>query len=161
MCTDALIRALEWVFIDVCFVLATMVEIENKQVADKFESYPGEVRSKMLALRGLVLDVAADSGKLHILEETLKWGEPSYLVKGGSTIRMDWKASSNQYALYFNCNSRLVESFKEIYGDVFTYEGKRAIVFDLNDPLPVSELRYCLLLAMEYHKRKALPLLGA
>lgn len=139
-----------------------MNDIASKEVAAKFKTYPEKVRNKMLALRSLVLDVANEFGKMGSLEETLKWGEPSYLVKGGSTIRMDWKESSpDQYALYFNCNSKLVETFKEIYGNLFNYEGNRAIIFALSEELPVPELQHCLLLALEYHKRKKLPLLGA
>ena len=71
------------------------------------------------------------------MEETLKWGEPSYLTKSGSTIRMDWKRKSpHQYALYFNCNTSLVDTFKALYRSFFTFEGKRAIVFREADELP-------------------------
>ena len=58
-----------------------------------------------------------------------EWGEPSYLVKGGSTIRMDWKkANPEQYAMYFHCKTKLVDTFKELYQDVFKFEGNRAII---------------------------------
>ena len=64
------------------------------------------------------------------LEETLKWGEPSYLVKKGSTIRMDWKVKTpDQYAMYFKCTSKLVPTFRELFGDLFKYEKNRAILF--------------------------------
>ena len=36
----------------------------------------------------------------------------------------------------------------------------RAIVFDETDELPVDELKYCILLALRYHRVKHLPLLG-
>jgi len=42
---------------------------------------------------------------------------------------MAWKASKpNQYALYFHCKTTLVDTFKELYSDVLTFEGNRAIV---------------------------------
>ncbi len=44
-------------------------------------------------LRHLVLETASETEGVNKLEETLKWGEPSYLTKNGSTIRMDWKKS--------------------------------------------------------------------
>ena len=67
---------------------------------------------------------------VNALEETLKWGEPSYLTKGGITLRMDWKDRAlDRYEMYFNCNTSLVDTFKEVYGDVFTFEGNRAIVW--------------------------------
>ncbi len=67
---------------------------------------------------------------VNALEETLKWGEPSYLTKGGITLRMDWKDRAlDRYEMYFNCNTSLVDTFKEVYGDVFTFEGNRVIVW--------------------------------
>ena len=59
------------------------------------------------------------------LEETLKWGEPSYLTKYGSTVRMDWKEKNpEQFAVYFKCTSALVPTFKTIYKDKFKFEFK-------------------------------------
>ena len=101
----------------------------KKEVEEKFKSYPPAMRKKLGKIRQLILEVAKEND-LEAIEETLKWGEPSYLVKGGSTVRFDWKPKKpGQYALYFNCNTRLVDTFREIYGDKFTFEGNRAIVF--------------------------------
>jgi len=115
----------------------------------------------MLALRQLVFDCASESDEVGEVEETLKWGEPSYLTKGGSTIRMDWKSKSPaQYAMYFNCNSNLVETFRELYRNRLSFQGNRAIIINLEEPVPVPELKHCITLALTYHKRKHLPLLG-
>ena len=113
-------------------------------------------------LRKLVLETAETINGLDTLEETLKWGEPSYLTKHGSTVRMDWKSKTpNQYAIYFKCTSKLVETFKAIYKDTFQFEGNRAIVFQMDDKIPEAELKHCISLALNYHKIKHLPLLGA
>ena len=94
-----------------------MPKIENPDVARVFNSYPEPMRKKMMRLRQLVLETAAETEGVDTLEETLKWGEPSYLTKGGSTLRMDWKEKApEQYAIYFNCNTLLVATFKEVYG---------------------------------------------
>lgn len=63
----------------------------NPEVNKVFNSYPDAVRKKMAALRTMILEAAEEIPQLTILEETLKWGEPSYLSKYGSTIRIDWK----------------------------------------------------------------------
>ena len=134
----------------------------NPKVAEVFDNYPKSIRPKMLKLRKLVLETATETEDINQLEETLKWGEPSYLVKKGSTIRMDWKTKSpDQYAIYFKCTSMLVPTFKTIYGNTFNYEGNRAIIFKLDDEVPVSELKHCISLALTYHKIKHLPRLGA
>ena len=139
-----------------------MAKVENPEVARVFDGYPEPVRKKILRLRQIVLDTASETEGVDALEETLKWGEPSYLAKGGSTIRMDWKVRApNQYAMYFNCNTSLIATFKDVYGDVFTFEGNRAIVFGETDDLPVTELKHCVSLALTYHRVKHLPLLGA
>ena len=139
-----------------------MSKIENPAVARVFDGYPEPMREKMLRLRQLVLDTASETEGVNALEETLKWGEPSFLTKGGSTLRIDWKEKApDRYAMYFNCNTLLVATFKEIYGDVFTFEGNRAIVFGETDELPVNELKRCISLTLTYHRVKRLPLLGA
>lgn len=112
-------------------------------------------------LRQLVLDTASESTGVGALEETLKWGEPSYCSNSGSTIRMDWKKSKpDQYALYFHCKTRLVDTFREIYRDTFQFDSNRAIVFHINDEIPVNELKHCISLSLTYHRIKHLPMLG-
>jgi len=127
-----------------------------------FDKYPAQFRPKMDFLRRLVEEVAADAADVSILEETLKWGEPSFVTKFGSTIRMDWKPNNpTTFAMYFICNTRLIETFSELYPNVFRFGGDRAILFEIDDEVPDAELRHCILLALTYHRRKKLPMLGA
>jgi hypothetical protein len=134
----------------------------NPKVKEVFDNYPQSVKSQLLHLRALVLSVAAETDGLEKLEETLKWGEPSYLTKHGSTVRMDWKEKNpEQFAIYFKCTSRLVSTFKTLYQNKFEFEGDRAIVFKLNDKIPEDELKHCIAMALTYHKIKHLHLLGA
>ena len=138
-----------------------MSKFKNKDVEKVFNNYPEEMRENLLLLRKLVIETAEETDSVKSLEETLKWGEPSYLTKGGSTIRMGWKKSKpDQYAIYFNCNTKLVDTFKERYKNEFKYEGNRAIVFNKNDIIPVNELKHCILLSLTYHSIKNLPMLG-
>ena len=133
----------------------------NPEVELVFENYPASVRNKLLALRNLVIESAEEIEGLTKLEETLKWGEPSYLTKNGSTLRMDWKSKKpDQYAMYFKCTSRLVDTFRLIYKDKFTFEGNRAIVFKLEDKIPTDALKHCIKATLTYHKVKHLPTLG-
>lgn len=134
---------------------------QNPTVETKFLEYPETVYPRMAALRELVLEVAAETEGVNALEETLKWGEPSYIAKKGSTLRMDWKAKApDQYALYFKCTSKLVPTFQEIFGDLFRYENTRAILFGLEEDIPREELKTCIRMALTYHSVKHLPLLG-
>ncbi len=133
----------------------------DPRLEEKLNTYPSKIRPKINALRQLVLQTAKKNETIEAIEETLKWGEPSFLVKKGSTVRMDWKTKNpEQYAIYFKCTSKLVSTFKEIYGDTFKYENNRAIVFDLKEKVPKKELQECIELALTYHKVKHLPRLG-
>ena len=126
-----------------------------------FKGYPEFVRQQMLALRELVIETSSEIPEIEGVEDTLKWGEPSYLTKIGSTVRMDWKEKTpDQYALYFKCTSKLVPSFKLAYNDQLKFEGTRAIVFGINDQVPKPVIKKCIRAALTYHKVKKLPLLG-
>ena len=134
----------------------------DPRVDPEFSDYKPLVRKKLKRLRRLILDTASGIPEIEEVEETLKWGEVSYLVKKGSTLRIDWKAKSpEQYAMYFKCTSNLVPTFKKLYGNTFNYENNRAIVFRLDEDVPVEELKHCIALALTYHRVKHLPLLGA
>jgi Domain of unknown function (DU1801) len=135
--------------------------ITNPDVKVVFSNYPEYIRTKILSLRELIIETANEIDGLNMLEETLKWGEPSYLAKNGSTLRMDWKSKTpGQYAMYFKCTSRLVETFRVVYKNKFSFEGNRAIVFQMEDEIPKNELKNCIKAALTYHKVKDLPRLG-
>jgi hypothetical protein len=109
-------------------------------------------------LRKLMLSLESEVGDIT---ETLKWGEPAYQTKRGSTVRFDWKANAPEFfSIYFICSTRLVETFEEVYDDIFQYEGNRALVFPLQGRLPIKPLRHCLSVAFRYHDVKHLPMLG-
>lgn len=131
------------------------------EVASKFENYPQSIRPKMMALRQMIIDIAKEIDNGKEPEESLKWGEPSYRSKKGSPVRIDWKSKApEQYAVYFNCSTSLVGTFRIIYKNELRFEGNRAIVLDVESPVPEKELRHCLSLALNYHNIKHLPLLG-
>jgi len=125
-----------------------------------FKVYPVDIRAKLMYLRELIYETAISQPNVGELEETLKWGEPSYLTpqtKSGSTIRIDWKKNKeDQYAIYFKCTANLVPAFKERYSDKLKFEGNRCITFKINEKIPVNELKNCIALALTYHRNKKL-----
>jgi hypothetical protein len=130
-------------------------------IQNKLSQYPANISTALNALRKLIYSLV-DELELGDIEETLKWGEPSFKVKTGSPIRIDWKAATpDNYYLFFNCQTKLVDTFRELYSDVLELQGNRAIVLTLNQPLPEAKIKHCLTLALTYQKVKHLPLLGA
>ena len=141
--------------------MAKLQLISNKKVKAVFDDYEEPVKTKLLDLRELIIETAESIPEISVLEETLKWGEPSYLTKIGSTIRINSKKSiPGKYAMYFQCTSKLIPTFKIFYKNIFTFEGNRAIVFDVNKEIAVSELSKCIACGLTYHKAKNLPMLG-
>lgn len=130
----------------------------NPEVTAVFDAYPRGLRLKLMELRQLIFDVAAETEGVGKLEEALKWGQPSYLTsqsKSGSTIRIDQvKSEPGKYAMYFICHTDLVATFRQMYDDLFTFEEKRAIIFDAGDDIPEAELAHCIALALTYHLNK-------
>jgi hypothetical protein len=135
-----------------------MTPFANAAVARAFEAYPAPMRRQLLALRELIFRTAAATDGVGELEETLKWGEPAYLTSqtgSGSTLRIDWKkAKPTEYAMYFNCQTTLVETFKTLFPHEFVYEGRRAIVFKASEPVPADALAFCVAAALTYHRNR-------
>jgi hypothetical protein len=133
-------------------------DFSDPAVSAVFSSYPKPINAKLLALRRVIFDTAKMTEGVGRLEETLKWGQPSYLTpetKSGSTIRIDQiKSAGNQYAIYFHCQTDLVETFRELYPSEFSYEGNRCILLDAAEKLPEPALRHCVALALTYHLKK-------
>ncbi|MBH0027108.1 DUF1801 domain-containing protein [Pseudoalteromonas sp. SWN29] len=123
-----------------------------------FNNYPQITKSTLIKLRELIYTVAQEQN-LGAVEESIKWGEPSYSTINGSPIRIGFKGSSCY--LFFHCQSKLVSTFRELYSHSLTFEGNRAIVLNSEKPLPEYPLKACIKLALTYHSVKHLPLLGA
>lgn len=132
--------------------------IADPAVASVFDAYPDRARKRLIALRQLILDTAAATDGVGRIEETLKWGQPSYLTPetgSGSTIRIDAiKGDPDRYAVYFHCQTDLVETFRRLYPQRFAFEGNRALHLHVGEEVPEAELKHCVSLALTYHSRR-------
>src|SRR5712672_3708312 len=140
---------------------ATRAGFSDPAVDAVFSAYPKPIKAKLRGLRRLIFDTAKTTEGVGALQETLKWGQPSYLTaetKSGSTIRIDQvKSAANQYAVYFHCQTDLVATFRELYPEEFNFGGNRSILLNAEDEISEPAIRHCLALALTYHlnKRKA------
>jgi len=131
---------------------------QDPSVEAVFAAYPAALRAALLGLRRLILETAAATPGVGPLTEALRWKQPSYLTeqsKSGTTIRIDAvKGSDDAYALYVNCKTTLLESYRHLYPDAFRYEGQRAVLFSAKAPPPEAALRHLVALALTYHQAK-------
>ncbi len=133
-------------------------KFSDSAVAEVFSTYAPVQKQKLSELRDIIYQVAAATDGVGAIDEVLRWQQPSYLTPetgSGSTVRIDAiKGQPEKYAMYFHCQTGLVDHFKTIYPKTFKYEGNRALIFDVVDRLPEDELRHCVSLALTYHLRK-------
>lgn len=131
-------------------------DFQSAEVAEKFATYPAPIRAQLFAMRALVFDVAANTDGVGPIEETLKWGQPSYLTsktKSGTTIRIDAdQGNGGDYALYVSCQSSLVDDWRNQYPEL-TYGGNRSVHFRADAPIPEA-VRHLIAMALTYHRRK-------
>ena len=131
-----------------------MKRFKSPAVAATFNEYPPSARAKLLSLRELIFEVAAETPRVGAIEETLKWGEPAYLTtetKSGSTIRIAWKkAQPDHYSMYFICTTNLVATFRSLFPSDFEYEGNRAINFKTEEAISEDSVRFCIAAALTY-----------
>ena len=133
-----------------------MRNFTNSAVEAVFSTYPESHKAHLFKLRELILDTADILELPDGIEETLKWGEPSYLPRKrqvGSTVRLG-KFDDNSVGLYFNCQTMLVEGFRSMYGDDLAYSKNRAVLFNVDEPLPEKIITTCARMALRYHLDK-------
>jgi hypothetical protein len=128
------------------------------EVAAAFREFPTPVRMLLERVRTLILTVARETEVVGPLVETLKWGEPAYLTEAsgsGSTIRLGWpKARPSHAAVYFNCKTTLIATFRDMFPSVFEYKGDRAILLDVDGAMDEKALSLCISMALTYHVAK-------
>ncbi|SIN60076.1 protein of unknown function (DU1801) [Parasphingorhabdus marina DSM 22363] len=125
------------------------------QTAKVFAALPENLAERLTELRHLILDTASENAAVGPLEETLKWGEPAFLpsaTKSGTTIRINQhKGQEDLYALYVHCQTDLADRYRQLYGDILDIDGNRAIIFRVDEELPVDAVRHCIALALTCH----------
>jgi hypothetical protein len=129
---------------------------DNGSVAAKFDALPPPLRLPLLHLRQTILEVGSGLPDIGGLVETLKWDEPAYhpvKARMGTTVRINaLRGSDTQFALYVPCQTKLIEIFKQHYPADFTFEGKRAVLFESGKHIPIEPLRHCIGMALTYHR---------
>ncbi len=132
---------------------------EQTQLFDEaIAPYSPSARKLLRVLRKLVLGTARDLSEVGEITEALRWGQFSFLTLesgSGSTIRIDGKRKdATAVAMYFHCQTGLVDHFRELYSDSLKFEGMRAIVLDTQALVPEAAIRHCISLALTHHLRK-------
>lgn len=131
---------------------------KTKEIQSVFNKYPASFRRKINTLRDLIFKTVTTLPEIEGIEESLKWGQPSYqsVKKGLSTpIRLHWlKSKPDQIGIYFHCQSSMIKKIKKEFPGKFEIEGKRALIFKESAPLELADLEKIFILALTYHNWK-------
>lgn len=128
-------------------------DFEDPNVARAFDGFPDDIRPRLLEVRALIFDVAAQTDGVGALFETLKWGQPAYLTpqtKSGTTLRLG-QPKSGGFAIYVHCQTSLISEFQNLFPDDFRYEGNRALLFDPDQDLRRDQVSILIRRALTYH----------
>lgn len=113
-----------------------------------YDQYSVEQKQKLFELYELILSASEEE-----LVQSLKWNQLSFASKQGTPVRID-RFSENEVALFVPCQTTLVEEWRELFRDELKFSGNRAIVFSVDEELPVDALKVCLQMAFNYHRGK-------
>lgn len=133
-----------------------MKNFEKGTVEEVFLNYEEPYKTPLLEIRELIFETAARIQGVGKLTEDLKWGQPTYSTletKSGTPIRID-RFGSNKIAIFFNCQTVLIEHFRAIFKEELEFSKNRAIVLDPIKELPIEKLKFCISSALVYHKEK-------
>ncbi|GGA30547.1 DUF1801 domain-containing protein [Neptunicoccus cionae] len=127
-----------------------MTQFPPPEVQAAFNSFPPAEQEKLLAVRRLIFDsaVAVEAGAVT---ETLRWGQPAYLVKRGSSLRLG-VGKTGQAAIFAHCQSSIIGSFATAFGGDFALDGNRAVYLDRVGPEELEKLRFLILHGLQYKR---------
>ena len=95
--------------------MTARADIADRDVRAAFEAFPDAFHQPLRDLRQLILETAESDPRVGALQETLKWGQPSWLPvrpRVGTTIRLGTDRSGAHLALFFHCQTSVIRNFR-------------------------------------------------
>ncbi|WP_341676751.1 hypothetical protein [Niveibacterium sp. SC-1] len=121
-------------------------------------NYPAAAQRLLLELRALIFETAAGLPEVGALQESVRWGEVSFLTPSGagSLLRIGWRPREpRMVALFLHCQTSLLARFRARFGETLRYEGERAVLLAVDEALPHAALAWCIAQALTYHRDRA------
>ncbi|MEO0765464.1 MAG: DUF1801 domain-containing protein [Pseudomonadota bacterium] len=124
----------------------------SPDILNVIASWPQHAQQHLLTARTIAFDVA-EAQPATELTESLKWGEPAWRpLRGGTTLRMSWKADQDALGLFVDCKTDLCARMQSDFPDAFRYAAPRALYLDANAALPQDALRHLAEMAFRYKR---------
>mgnify|MGYP000722380901 CR=1 FL=1 len=112
------------------------------------DQFDGPTKAKLLAVRDMIYEVAAETGAAGKVVEEVKWGQPSFATspKTGTPIRLGLNKAGAP-TLFVHCQTTLVADYVATVGQNAVVEGNRAVVL----PEDIDAIRPLVRAALTYH----------
>ncbi|WP_069301190.1 DUF1801 domain-containing protein [Neptunicoccus sediminis] len=127
-----------------------MTPLPPPEVQAAFDTFAPEEREKLHVVRRLIFQcaVAIEAGPVT---ETLRWGQPAYLVKRGSSLRLGI-GKTGQAAIFAHCQSSIISDFATVFGADFKLDGNRAVYLEKLGPEVLEKLQFLILHGLQYKR---------
>ncbi len=113
------------------------------EVKAAFDKLPEGPRADLLAVRKMILSAGVE------VEEALRWGQPAYLAKKGTTIRLGL-TKAGLPSVFTHCQSSVMGDVQAVVGGGLNWDGNRGLSWSQGD-LPDEVLRLIIQRALSYH----------
>ncbi|SCZ54215.1 protein of unknown function (DU1801) [Epibacterium ulvae] len=126
---------------------------QTTPVAAAFEAFAPDQQQILLQIRALIFATAAQLPEVGAIDETLKWGQPSYVPKKrntGTPLRLGCPKSGG-VAVYTHCQTTVIPQFRDLFPDHFQYDGTRAVHLATTQAVPNEQLEFLIRSALRYH----------
>lgn len=124
-------------------------------VAAVYNAMPKGPRQRLSELRALILAAARPIGPL---DETLKWGQPAYLLttpKIGTTLRLWWSPKTpDTCGVYVPCSTDLVDQWRDRFAAEFDFSDNRAALVAVEGDYSSDAMAQMMSMALTYHRDK-------
>ncbi|MDF1668488.1 MAG: DUF1801 domain-containing protein [Roseovarius sp.] len=124
------------------------------EVARVIDGYAQPTRDGVHHLRRLILQTAKATPEVGPVEETLRWGQPAYLTRKGSTLRIGPHRDAS-FALFAHCQSTIIASYAQAFPSWDQIDGNRAVLFDSPNQIEPQRLSHLIRHALSYHVTKS------
>jgi hypothetical protein len=104
------------------------------RIAAAFNLADDQARMGLLKLRDLILETAETLPDIGPVGEALRWGQPSYISRKGTPLRLGVPKSA-RFGLFVHCQSRVIPNYIERYPAWDRIDGTRAVLFDRPDQI--------------------------
>ncbi|MCV6600375.1 MAG: DUF1801 domain-containing protein [Cohaesibacter sp.] len=129
----------------------------DPDIRKAFETFDKEACDALLFIRTLIYGLAEKDQHIGHIIESLKWGQPSYDTspKTGTPIRLGILKGKRivqkpHVALFTHCQSSVMTQARLHYEDTLTFDGNRALLLPLSEPLPEAPLTHIIRVALRY-----------